>query len=222
MTQVFVVCAAVGATVLVLQFILSLIGLGGEHELSHDVGGADHDLGGGDVHGDVAHDGDSGGDHAETQHSAAGAASHGGIWLLRALSLRTVVTALAFFGLTGIAAQAADCSPSTTLLTAAAAGVGSLYAVYFMLCSMKSLQAEGTARIHRALGKEGTVYLHVPGHRQGRGKIQINLQNRTVEYQAVTAGETIPSGATVIVQEVLGSDLVQVEPVATRSVSEAR
>ena len=115
------------------------------------------------------------------------------------LSLRTIVAALAFFGLAGLAAQAADCTPFTTLLIATAAGLGAMYAVYAMLRGMRSLRAEGTARIHRAVGQQATVYLHIPAQQKGAGKIQINLQNRTMEYLATTPGDAIPSGATVVV-----------------------
>lgn len=41
-----------------------------------------------------------------------------------------------------------------------------------------------------------------------------------MEYLAMTAGDTIPTGATVIVTEVLGSDIVQVEAIPTRRASE--
>ena len=58
MTSVFIVCAALGGTVLVIQFLLGLVGLGGhmfDVDVPQDVGG--HDFGG-DFHGDVGfHDG---------------------------------------------------------------------------------------------------------------------------------------------------------------------
>jgi hypothetical protein len=215
MAVVFVVCAAVGTTVLVLQFVLALAGLGGHamgvdvpHDLGHDLGGADHDFGGAD------HDGPAAG-HAPINpaYSDTGHAPHGSTWLFQVLSLRTIVAALAFFGLAGMAARAAACTPSTTLLIAVAAGLGAMYGVYAMLCGMRSLQAEGTARIHRAVGRQASVYLRIPAHQQGAGKIQINLQNRTMEYLATTKGDAIPSGATVVVTQVLGADTVQVEAV---------
>ena len=166
----------------------------------------------------MAHDGSAAAEHAEAhapvQHSAAGHAAHGSTWLFRVLSLRTIVAALAFFGLAGLAAQAADCTPSPRFLIAAAAGLGAMYAVYAMLRGMRSLRAEGTARIHRAVGQQATVYLRIPAQQKGAGKIQINLQNRTMEYLATTPGDAIPSGATVVVTKVLGSDTVQVEAVA--------
>jgi hypothetical protein len=225
MIAVYVVCAAVGTTVLVLQFLLALVGLGGDalgvevpHDFGQDAGGLDHDLAPDGVHDEVAHDHVAGRD--EAHHSTVAHAPHA-LSIFRALSLRTVTAALAFFGLAGLAANAAECSPYTSLLIAGGAGLGAMYAVYFMLTAMRSLRAEGTVRIQRALGKEATVYLHIPGNRAGRGKIQINLQNRTMEYLATTAGEPIPTGATVVVTEVLGSDLVEVQCVPPAGLARA-
>ena len=133
----------------------------------------------GDVHGDTeAHD------PAPCRRTSK---AHGSTWLFQVLSLRTVVAALAFFGLAGLAAQAAECTTFNTLLIAVAAGVGAMYAVYAMLRAMRSLRAEGTVRIQRAVGQQATVYLHIPAQQQGVGKVQINLQNRTMEYLATTA-----------------------------------
>ena len=230
MSIVFVVCAAVGVTVLVLQFLLTLAGLGGDalgvdvpHDFGHDVGGADHDFGAGDAdhdlasgeaHGGVGHDASAEHEtHGPLHGPAAGHAGHGSTWLFKVLSLLTIVAALAFFGLAGRAAQAAQCDDSTALAIAAAAGLGAMYAVYFILRSMRLLQAEGTARIHRAVGQQATVYLRIPARQKGAGKIQINLQNRTMEYLATTPGDAIPSGATVVVTKVLGSDTVEVQAV---------
>ena len=72
------------------------------------------------------------------------------------------------------------------------------------------LRAEGTARIDRALGHTATVYLSVPGHKSGAGKVHLNLQNRTVECQAVTAQEPLPCGTKVVVVGLAGPDTVEV------------
>jgi hypothetical protein len=61
------------------------------------------------------------------------------------------------------------------------------------------------------VGKAGAVYLRIPANRSGSGKITLNLQNRTMEYQAVTAGEAIPTGANIVVVGVVGPDTVEVE-----------
>ena len=68
MALLFLVCAVVGGTILICQFVLTLVGLGGEHgiDFSHDVahdfvGDAGHDAAGGDAHGA------GGEDHTATQ-----------------------------------------------------------------------------------------------------------------------------------------------------------
>ena len=60
------------------------------------------------------------------------------------------------------------------------------------------------------MGKTGTVYLTIPGNRAGAGKVQLNLQNRTVEYQAVTSQEALPNGAKIVVTSVVSRDTVEV------------
>ena len=219
MAILFMVCAALGGTILVLQFLLTLIGLGGDwldvdvpHDVGHDLGGLDHDFSA-DLHGETA--GDHAGDgHPGGDHPAGAAHHHGSTWLFGVISFRTVVAALAFFGLAGLAAQSAEASTTNTLVVAVGAGAAAMYAVYGMMRGMRSLHAEGTVRIQRAIGKCATVYLRIPPQNSGAGKIQINLQNRTMEYQAVTAGDALPTGATVVVTDVLGSDTVQVASLA--------
>jgi hypothetical protein len=218
MTTLFVVCAVAGGAFLLCQLLLTLVGLGG---------GEWHDGGGLDMHGGdfAGHDGDlhagadqhagSTHDNAQTQERAAAQAAvgHDASWLFRAISLRTVVAALTFFGLTGLAAQSAQATSSTALVCATLAGLTALYSVYWLMQSLYGLRSEGTARIERALGKRATVYLHIPGHHAGCGKIQVNLQNRTMEYLAATAGEEIATGATVAIVEIMDPCTVRVTPV---------
>ena len=68
--------------------------------------------------------------------------------------------------------------------------------------------------IGRAVGTTGTVYLSVPGKNGGAGKVTVKVQNRTVEYQAVTSQETLATGTAVQVIAVVGPDTVEVISVA--------
>jgi hypothetical protein len=212
MTYVFIVCAATGGTILVIQFLLGLIGLGGEMfdvDVPQDVG---HDFGG-DFHGDTGGDfhGDHPGGDAHAAQSADQSDHHGSMHLFRILSFRTIVAALAFFGLAGLAAQSYGANDSTTLLVAVAAGAAAMAAVYWMMRGMQELRADGTVRVQRAVGQHGNVYLRVPPNRSGSGKIQFNLQNRTMEYLAVTAGPELPTGTKVVVVGVVNPTTLEVE-----------
>lgn len=225
LVPIFIICAIVGGTIMVFQFLLMLIGLGGEaldidvpHDVGHDLGGdfgADfHGDVGTDFHGDVGTDfhGDAAGDvhhggHAHADHHV------GSSWLFGVISLRTVVAALAFFGLAGLTAREAGAGQAGQLAVGVMAGLAAMYGVYFMILSLAKLKAEGTPRIERAVGRHGTVYVTVPAEEKGAGKIQLNLQNRTMEYLALTAGHALSPGTKIVVTDVLTSDTVQVEPV---------
>jgi len=231
MTTMFVVCAVFGGTILVLQTIMALIGLGGEAlhtDVPHDVG---HDLGA-DLHADAADAADAPDSdvlghvhgfpatsvhadapgHAASHESHAQSHGHGSSRLFAKLSFRGVVAAMAFFGIGGWTAEAAELPMHTVLLIAAACGGGALYGVYWLMLWLGTLRAEGTVRIGRAVGLPATVYLRIPPARCGAGKIHLNLQNRTMEYEAVTAGDALPTGARVVVVGVVNSDTVEVGP----------
>lgn len=192
METLYLVCALVGATLIVCQFLMGLMGLGGDHDVGHDVHvDTDHHFGH-DHHHDAAHD----------------SASH---WLVGVLTFRTIVAALTFFGLAGLIGHGKEWPSMLTLGVALAAGAGALFMVASLMKGLHRLKADGTARIERAVGTTGTVYLRVPGKKAGTGKVTLNLQNRTVEYQAITAHDEIPTGAKIVVVGVVSSDTVEVE-----------
>jgi hypothetical protein len=200
METLYTACAVLGGTILVLQFLMSLLGLG-HHG---DVGGHDfHD--GSDIHDVGGHDGH------DTAHEV-GHDTHVS-WFVGVLTFRTLVAALTFFGLAGRAASAAEAAPIEAFAAALAAGAAALFGVAYMMRALYSLKAEGTVRIHRAVGHTGTVYLPVPGSKAGVGKVHLNLQNRTVEYQAVTAQQALAAGSKVVVVGVVSNDTVEVIPV---------
>ena len=204
MGTLFLICAVVGGTILVIQFVLTVIGLGGEAFDIDIPSGADGDV---DVDFDVDTDvgntdvGDAAGDHVDSS------------WLFGVISFRTIVAALAFFGLAGLAARAAGLGLPMTLAVAVGAGLAAMYGVYFLFASMKKLSAEGTVHVRQALGKHGTVYITIPAEESGAGKIQLNLQNRTMDYMALTSGQAIAPGTKVVVTDIVTSDTVAVEPV---------
>ena len=199
METLYLTCAIVGGTLLVCQFLLSMLGLG-EH---HDMGGHDfHDMGGHDAGVHDSHDG--------TDHSHDAGHEDQASWFVGILTVRTVVAAVTFFGLAGLAGTAEWGEQPITLVVAAATGAGALLLVGWVMRQMQKLKAEGTVRIDRAVGKSGTVYLSIPGQKAGVGKVLLNLQNRTAEYQAVTAEQELPTGVPIVVVAVINSDTVEV------------
>jgi hypothetical protein len=187
--------------------LMTVLGLAGETmdvDLPDDVDASgDLDLGG-DVAGDIDVDVDA---------DAAGETGHGSSWLFGVLSFRTLVAAVTFFGLGGWAATGAGFEPVMQVVVGLAAGAAAMYGVYWLMRLIYSLKAEGTVRVGHTLGRPGTVYLRVPGHRSGTGKVQLSVQKRTMEYLAMTAGDELPTGAAVKVVNVITSNTVEVEPI---------
>jgi membrane protein implicated in regulation of membrane protease activity len=212
LSWLFLIMAVVGGTVLIVQFVLTLVGLGGDHagfDVAHDV---PHDFAG-----DVGHDVHAGGAHGAegAGHDAAG--HHGSSWLFAVISFRTLVAAATFFGLTGLAAQSAGQSVGVQLLLATLAGVGAMYGVHWMVRTMGRLGEDATVRIHHAVGLEGTVYIPIPAAKARAGKIQLKIQNRLVEYEAVTGSkERLATGTKVRVVGIAGTTL-EVEPLGATS-----
>ena len=130
---------------------------------------------------------------------------------LGVLSIRAISSAFLFFGLGGLTALYYGMEEQAALGLALLAGAGALYAVAMIMKSLAGLKADGTARIERTVGLAATVYLRIPAEKSGAGKIHMKLQNRTVEYQALTAGPELPTGAQVKVVGVVNSDTVEVE-----------
>jgi hypothetical protein len=127
------------------------------------------------------------------------------------LSIRAITSALLFFGLGGLTALQYGASELNAFLIGVGAGLATLYAVAVLMKLVAQLRHDGTARVERSLGRTGTVYLRVPAARAGTGKVHLMLQNRTVEYQAVTVGAELPTGAPIRVVGVVNADTVEVE-----------
>jgi hypothetical protein len=195
MGTIFLICAVIGGTILVCQFVMTLLGLGHHDlEMGHDFGSVD------------AHGGDDMGHDAH--------AAHGSTWLFSVVSFRTLVAAAAFFGLAGLASQSAEMSAGSQVMIAVACGIGAMYCTHWTIRQFNRLGEDGTVRIHRAVGQKGTVYLTIPPAQSASGKVQVKIQNRLMEYEAVSDSETgLGTGVQVVVVAIAAGNRLQVEPI---------
>lgn len=205
METVYLICGAAGVTVLVIQFIMTLIGLDTSHDF--DVGHAEAGADAIDISGD--HDLDV---HADTHLDGHGHAHEAGSTIFSMLSIRTVTAAFAFFGLGGLAANSIGLSTLVSLPIAIVAGFLALYIVAWIMRVLYGLRSEGNVYIECALGSHGTVYLAIPGEEAGLGKVLVNVQDRTMEYDARTTHGPLATGTPVVVVDIVDSNTVQVEP----------
>lgn len=193
METFFLVCAGVGGTLIVLQFLAGAFGFGSDHgDVGHHDFGADHDAG---------HDAPHGDDN----------------WFLGLLTFRAICAAITFFGLGGLVAGYYELPQTAQLATAFLAGFAALYLVATLMKALYRLRADGTIRIKNAIGRTGTVYLRVPSNKSGPGKVTVSLQNRTVEFEAYTAADELPTGTPIRVVAILGPNCVEVAHVHATS-----
>ena len=210
-----------------LQFAMTVLGIGAHHghtgdfssggfDAGHHLGGTSHVVGSDHFAGhdqsathspsSSHHDNNQSGDAPDDHQSG------GTLWLFKVITFQTIVAAVAFFGIAGKAALASNISATTALVIAIGAAFAAMHIVYYLARSLHRFNADGTVQVGRAVGQAGTVYVPIPAANAGVGKIQMNLQNRTVELQAMTTAGRLPSGAKIRVVGLLGPDTVAVEP----------
>ncbi len=212
MATAYTICAVVGITIFVVQLILMFIGMHGDGDIdmAHEVGDMPHDIGGvGDVDAevggpDLTHDGHI---HMmeDTQVINQGATSFFNI-----VSFRSIVAAVAFFGVGGRLAGDLGWHPLVGFLFAMALGGAALVLVGWLMVMLASLRHDGSIRVLNAIGQPGSAYLGVPEHRSGKGRVSVTVQGRTLEFDAVTDGEAIPTGGQVVVVDVINDTTVAV------------
>jgi hypothetical protein len=186
METIYLGCAAVGGTVLVVQTILLMFG-GGDHDADAHV--------------------DTGGIGASDSGEAHGHDSGFGLF-----SVRTVAAFLTFFGLGGWAGLNAGWSGGKTIAAATAAGLLMLFLVAWLFHAQKKLASQGNVQPAGAVGLTARVYLRIPESNSGKGKITVAMQGRTVEFNAFTSGRAIPTDAEVRVVRQVTVDTFEVEP----------
>ena len=192
MHDVFFWSALVGCALLVVQVILQIVGLGGDHDFDH--GHLDTD-----AHVDI--------DHADDPaHGTSGNIFFG------ILSFKALVSFAGIFGLTGLSLEGSDLSAFNQLALAILAGLVAMIIVAYLMRALHQLSSSGTVIISNAVGHRGQVYLRIPAAGEGQGKVTVELQGRSVELTAVTDGEAIATGKTVKVVEIVGAETLKVIP----------
>ena len=135
--------------------------------------------------------------------------------IFKMLSLRTLVAGIAFFGLGGLAGLTGGTSKSVSVLIAIVSGLAAIYIVYYLYLAAARLKDDGSLSIKTLIGSTGSVYVRIPAAKSGIGKVLICQQERTVEYEAVTAGEELKTTTPIVVVGIVSSTTVEVAPSGT-------
>jgi membrane protein implicated in regulation of membrane protease activity len=197
-TQIFYCVAIPSTLVLIIQTILTFLGVGDNSDVDTDGIG---DIAEGDV--DVG-DGVYGDADIDEVHDSAGLDG------LRIFTLRGIIAFFVVFGWMGVALDASGVSLYITLPIAFVCGLAMMFMLALIFRSVMKLRSDGNTDNRNAVGTAGKVQLTIPPSRSGEGKVHVMLQGSYVERNAVTdETEAIPTGVEIIVVGVSGqTDLV--------------
>ena len=173
--QVFA-CIAIPATVMLLiQMVLTLIGLGGDE---------------GDADVEAEADGIDDGieiDDADEAFERGDVFDAG----LRLFTLRGLIAFFSVMGWVGTICCGSGLHLALSILISVASGFLAMTVIALLMKWLFSLQYDGTENVREALGVSGTVYLRIPPARTGKGKINAIIQGKLCEKYAVTDEETM-------------------------------
>lgn len=128
------------------------------------------------------------------------------------LTFRNLVNFCLGFGWTAVLMHEKIQSNALLIIVSVIVGIILVTVVMWIFKWLSGMQQTGNIDVHKsAVGCEGKVYLTIPGERKGEGKVQITINNAVREYDAVTDGETIPTGKAIKVTEVINDYTLLVE-----------
>ncbi len=141
----------------------------------------------GDISGDMAIDADAG---------------------LSIFTMRGLIAFFAVGGWTGYALTGV-LNDWIALLIALAVGTAVLFLVAIFMKKIAQWQSSGNLNFKSAVGEIAEVYLTVPANNGGSGKINLTLQERLIEAEAITySEEKIPTGSKVKIVDIIGNTYI--------------
>ena len=127
-------------------------------------------------------------------------------------TFRNLVNFFLGFGWSAILLQPSVKSTALLILVSVLVGVALVVAVMYLFKWLSSMQQSGNINVYKAaVGCQGKCYLRIPAERGGEGKVQITIQGAVREYNAVTDGDEIKTGASVKVLEAVDANTLLVE-----------
>ncbi len=202
-------CISIPSTlILIIQTILIIAGFGdsGPDTNLSDTSGLDLPDGGVDFDGGTDL---SGIDGDVSGHDVGNPADASAMHLF---TFQGIITFLCVFAWSAILTYMGTNSILLSLLIGFVLGAGAMFGVAKIIQASAKLAQNGNINAKNYLGELGTVYLVIPAAEKGRGKVNISLGERYVEFDAITEdADDIPSGTSVRVVDVRSESLLVVE-----------
>ncbi|MDD4780072.1 MAG: hypothetical protein PHT02_05580 [Tissierellia bacterium] len=200
--QVFYYCAIPATIILVIQTIASILGIGSD--------GGDVDV---DFDGDIDTSFDSNTiDFGDTSAESTSVDAVESASSLRFFSIRGIVAFFSLFGWVGVVLSEAGLNVFIVFFIATVCGLIGMLLIAIMFYLISKMQRSGNINIRNAIDQKGQVYLTIPANMTGKGKINVTIQERYSEINAMTKNEhPITTGTMVRVVDVIDINTLLVE-----------
>lgn len=214
--QGFYIAAAFFSVFLVWQLIAALIGLAGADEADADAAGAHDAVDAHDIAG--AHDADADlaathvddvADH-ELEHGGAADAAES-MSAFKLLSVRSVLAFCTLFAWAGALYLQNGKDLTWSIFFAIIWGAVAMVIVALIFHAMRKMTETGTMRLTSCIGTSGVVMLDIPAGGTGEARVTVSGTVQRLKARGVE-GAAIPGGTPVIVQRLLGPDVLEVKP----------
>lgn len=101
-------------------------------------------------------------------------------------TVRNLITFFTMFGWSGLAAYKAGLHNAVVVLIALLSGTAIVALLLLIMKRAAGMRQSGTLQLKNAVSQVGETYLRIPAGRSGMGKVQVQVQGRLVELDAMT------------------------------------
>lgn len=147
------------------------------------------------------------GGHHDYHANDVGDHGHGDV--SKFFTIRNMIVFFTMFGWSGLAAYKSGLSNAVVLFIAVLSGALMVAVMYFIMTRATRLRQSGTLQTRNAINQIGETYLRIPAKRSGIGKVQVNVQGRLMELDAMTDDpEDIATGKPIKVTSTLNERIL--------------
>lgn len=126
-------------------------------------------------------------------------------------SLRNLINFLLGFSWTGISFYTTISNKTALIFLALGIGCLFVYMFFIIIRQVQKLAEDNSFKLSSTLNKSAEVYLTIPEHKKGKGKIMLSVNGAYHELEAMTESERIPTGSVVKVVRIENNNVLIVE-----------
>jgi membrane protein insertase Oxa1/YidC/SpoIIIJ len=147
----------------------------------------------------------TGGDHIDSDFDGDGEIGY------QFFTIKNMIAFFTMFGWAGLAAYKGNLNNSLVVVIALLSGCSMVFLMYLLMRNTSRLKHSGTLQMKNAINQIGETYLRIPAQRGGLGKVQVQVQGRYMELDAMTDDTAdIATGRPIQVVNILNNQILLV------------